>query len=101
MLLPFGSWKSCVCAWNIWDIRPQDSHKTVVILHLGLRSHVASLERPSSAISAGPHLVTTSDRSNRAYLICEDQRSSLSCLKLYARLLRRGLGIQLVLTRRL
>lgn len=101
MLLPFGSWKSCVCAWNIWDIRTQDSHKTVVILHLGLRSHVASLERPSSAISAGPHLATTSDRSNRAYLICEDQRSSLSCLKLYARLLRRGLGIQLVLTRRL
>lgn len=82
MLLPFGSWKPCVCARNIWDIRPQESHKTVVILHLGLRSHVAYLERPSPTISAGPHLVTTSDKSNHAYLVCEDQRPGLSCLKL-------------------
>lgn len=82
MLLPFGSWKSCVCARNIWDICPQESHKTVVILHLGFRAHVVSLERPSSAVSAGALLVTTSDKSNHAYLVCEDQRPGLSCLKL-------------------
>lgn len=83
MLSPFGSWKSCVCAWNVWDIHPQDSHKTVLTFYLGLRSHVPSLERPSSALLAvsqhSPHQAITIDKSNHAYLVYEDQRPGLSC----------------------